>query len=89
METNYKKLNSFIYSVKNQNGFNNACYDFFEAKNESIDNCYSKKEVRDMVENYPKKYPCEFMIIDKTFECLRFYVKVLDIKKIAENIPIW
>jgi hypothetical protein len=63
--------------VWNQNGFNNALYDFYEAVDESFPPFwpYSKKDVRGMVQNWPKKYPCNINIIDKTHECGRIYIE--------------
>lgn len=68
---NFKRITDHVYKAFNQNGFNNALYDFFGA----IDD--EKKEVRQMVQNYPAKYPSTFLIVDQSFECCRVYIEVL------------
>jgi len=65
---NFRKHTKHLYTVKNQNGFNNALYDYFNIdKNTSL----TKKEVRDMIQNYPEYYPISIVIVDLSFECCR------------------
>lgn len=65
------KRNNCDYYLVNQNGFNNALYDYFEA------NDREKKDIRaQAAECYPKSYPC-IMHIDSynTFEGGRLFAK--------------
>lgn len=73
---NFQKLSKYSYFVKNQNGLNNAIYDFYEANDVGSPSEYSKKELRQALQNFPKKYPCEITIIDEMFECWRFYLDI-------------
>jgi hypothetical protein len=50
------------YSVKNQNGFNNALYHFYS------DDGLTKKHIRSKVSSWPKKYPCTIVIINQLYE---------------------
>lgn len=55
------RISSNIFVVKNQNGFNKALYEFKkldEGGEYGDGNNYSKEELRKMVNNYPKQYPC-------------------------------
>lgn len=75
----FRKITGHVYNVENQNGFNNALYDFYGASDD-CDNCrYSKKRVRGMVENYPKIYPRTIVIIDKVFECGKIHIEDFDL----------
>lgn len=65
--------------MENQNGFNNALYDYFNATDDGIDNTYSKKKVREMFQNFPEIYPTTIVIIDQSFECGRIYIENFDI----------
>jgi len=76
MKSNFKKESRLRYRAKNQNGFNAALYDFFEATDEGKDNSYSKKKIRECVQNWPTKYPCKITIISQMFECSRIYVDI-------------
>jgi len=71
----FKRHTQHIYTVKNQNGFNNAMYDYF-----GVD--YVKKEIREMVQSFPTKYPVTISIIDKSFECGRVYIDCVPINEI-------
>lgn len=72
---NYKKISTSQFKVYNQNGFNNALYDYYK---DSID-CgdYTKKDIRRMVQNWPKSYPATIIIKDLTFECSRIYIEIV------------
>lgn len=53
------RISPNIFVVKNQNGFNKALYEFKKPDNGIYGgNNYTKKELRQMVDNYPKQYPC-------------------------------
>ncbi len=79
---NYKRITGHVYSIKNQNGFNNALYDYFGI---GIDSTYSKGEVRKMVQNFPTKYPTNIVIIDQSFECRRVYIECFDLNDFNTN----
>lgn len=80
------KHSGHFYTVRNQNGFNNALYDFFNAGKEMS---YSKEEVRKMVQNFPLVYPASIIIVDQSFECSRVYIEHVDIDYIAHSWPSW
>lgn len=65
---NFYKHSNHCYSVKNQNGFNNALYHYFGATDNGEFGSLSKKEVRQMVQNYPKEYPSTIIVVDQSFE---------------------
>ena len=73
---NFKKETGHRYKIKNQNGLNNALYDFYNANDHGNDARYSKQEVRRCLQNHPVKYPCKITIIDQMFECRRVFVEV-------------
>lgn len=62
-----------LYTVKNQNGFNNALYDYFNATGDGAN--FTKAEVRKMVQNFPPYYPVSMIIIDQSFECNRVFIE--------------
>lgn len=69
---NYIKITYNIFVVKNQNGFNNALYDYMR-----VDEGYcTKQEVRSMVTDFPKSYPV-VVILHKIYEISRISVEVL------------
>jgi len=68
--SNFIKQSEYRYIVFNQNDFNNVLYYYFEATDEN------KKNIRSMVQDYPKKYPCKIVIIDKTFELSKIYIDI-------------
>ncbi len=71
----FRKITGHVYKVKNQNGFNNALYDYFGASDNEEPNTYTKSKVREMIQNYPKIYPTTIVIIDNSFECGRVYIE--------------
>lgn len=75
----FRKITGHVYNVENQNGFNNALYDYFSATDDGNNNTKSKKTVKEMVQNFPKIYPTTIIIIDQSFECGRVYIESFDI----------
>ena len=73
---NFLRHTGHLYTVKNQNGFNNALYNYYEVDKKGN---LSKKEVRKMVQNFPEYYPISIIIIDQSFECSRVYIETLDL----------
>ena len=71
---NFKKITGHLYTARNQNGFNNALYDYF-----GEETSYTKKEIREMIQNHPTIYPTAFVIVDMTFECNRMYIETFDL----------
>lgn len=65
------KKSEYCYELKNQNGLNNALYDFYK------DRQYSKKFIRSCLQNYPIKYPCTIIIVCQMFECSRIYLDII------------
>lgn len=70
IKKNWHKHSDHCYSVKNQNSFNAALYDYFESKTPE-----EKSDVRRMLQNWPKKYPTTIIIVDQSFECARVYIE--------------
>lgn len=75
----FKKITRHLYTAENQNGFNNALYDYFGATDDGVDFTKSKKQVREMVQNFPETYPTAFVIVDQSFECNRVYIEEFDL----------
>lgn len=73
---NFTKISNRIYVAQNQNGLNNSLYDCIGTE-ENGDGSYSKKLIRDMVENWPKQYPSIFIIMDHTFEGSYIYLEIV------------
>jgi len=69
----FRRITGHVYNVENQNGFNNALYDYFNATD------VDKKKVREMVQNFPEIYPTTIVIIDQSFECGRIYIENFDL----------
>lgn len=81
---NYIKITSDIFVVKNQNGFNNALYDFTGC----YDGFYSKQDIRSMVTDFPKSYP-SVVFLYGIHEISRIGVEVLnknDVYKMLEML---
>ena len=76
----FRKISGHVYHVENQNGFNNALYDYFGATDDGMNCTHSKKGVRKMVQNYPETYPTTIVIINQSFECSRIYIETFDLK---------
>lgn len=81
----FRKHTTHLYTVKNQNGFNNALYDFFSGIIDE-DNTFSKKRIRSMVQNFPLYYPISIVIINQSFECGRVYIEAFDIDEASHQI---
>jgi len=77
---NYIKITYNIFVVKNQNGFNNALYDFMKVDEGCF---YSKQELRSMVTDFPKSYPAA-VIFHKEYDIGRISVEVLDKNEVSE-----
>jgi DNA-directed RNA polymerase subunit RPC12/RpoP len=75
---NYLKITYNIFVVKNQNGFNNALYDFMDRAN----SYFSKQELRSMVTDFPKSYPAA-VIFHKEYDIGRISVEVLDKNEVS------
>ena len=69
---NYIKITDDIFVVKNQNGFNNALYDFTGC----YDGFCSKQDIRSMVTGFPKSYPA-VVVLNKVYDIFRISVEVL------------
>lgn len=69
---NYIKITYNIFVVKNQNGFNNALYDYTGC----YDGFCSKQEIRSMVTDFPKRYPA-VVILFKIYDIFRISVDIL------------
>jgi hypothetical protein len=82
---NFKKETNYRYKIKNQNGLNNALYDFFDVDNSS----YSKKDIRRMLQNWPKKYPCKITVVDDTFSCCRIFVDIEYYNRLFTKLNKW
>lgn len=70
---NFKRESNYRYKVKNQNGLNNALYDYYTPEETGR----TKKEIRNALQNWPIKYPCKIIIIDDMFECNRIYLDII------------
>lgn len=77
MLNGFIQITRHLYFVKNQNGFNNALYNYFDT-----DESYTKSQVRAMVQNFTSHYPTAMVIIDQSFECRRVYLEFFNIKDI-------
>ena len=75
----FRKITGHVYNVENQNGFNNALYDYFSVTEDGKSSTHSKKNVREMVQNFPEIYPTTIVIIDQSFECGRVYIESFDL----------
>jgi hypothetical protein len=66
----------------------NACMIILDVMIKMMKQDIQKKEIREMLQNYPILnehhskgtfvYPCAFVIIDKTFECGKIYVDIIE-----------
>ena len=70
---NYIKITYNIFVVKNQNGFNNALYDYMRVD----EGFYTKQDVRYKATDFPKSYPA-VVILHEIYEISRISVEVLD-----------
>jgi hypothetical protein len=73
---NFKHICGNTYLIKNQNGFNNAIYDFMDAENNE------KESIRKAVQNFPTKYPTIISIYSQMFECSRIHIDITEPTKI-------
>lgn len=65
-----------MYIIKNQNGFNNALYHYTRIVRGRYR--YSRKEIRGMINVFPKKYPCLISLSDDFFERNVIFVDIAD-----------
>jgi hypothetical protein len=82
MNDNFIKITGHLYKVKNQNGLNNALYNYFDVDDDII----RKKAIREMVQSIPPYYPICFVIVDLSFECGRVYLEFFNLNEEALNI---
>lgn len=76
MEDIFFNITGEVYVCKNQNGFNAALYDCFGTA-EDGNSLSSKKQLREMIREYPSEYPAIVRFVDEVFECSRIHVFVL------------
>jgi hypothetical protein len=86
MKDLFIKHTGHCYTIKNQNGLNNALYDYFNATDDGNNSTRSKKSVRELVNDIPKYYPITMVIVDLTFECNRLYIEYFDIDEASHMI---
>lgn len=72
----FERITGHCYSVKNQNGFNGALYDFFKVgePNSNI----TKESVRKMIQNFPTQYPTNIVIVNLSVECGRVWIETFE-----------
>lgn len=75
---NYIKITDDIFVVKNQNGFNNALYEFTGC----YDGFCSKQDIRSMATGFPKSYPA-VVVLNKVYDILRISVEVLNRNEVS------
>ena len=83
IKNGFHRHTGHFYTVENQNGFNNALYDFYSATDDGVNASYSKKDIRKMVQNYPDLYPRSIIIIDQTYECSRIFIEQFSLSEEA------
>ena len=79
------KVTGHLYMVKDQNGLNNALYDYYSATDNGENFTKTKKEVREMVQNIPDYYPISVVIVDLSFECNRLYLEFFDMDEVSHG----
>lgn len=65
--SNYQRVFFNHYKVSSQAGFVNAVCDF-------VGENYTKREIKDMIEDFPTTYPCEIYIDSRIFEQSRIFI---------------
>ncbi len=81
----FSKITNHLYKVENQNGLNNALYDYFQTTDNGEDFTKSKKTVRSMIKDKPPYYPISFVIVDFSFECGRVSLEFFDLEEEAHK----
>ena len=73
------RISPNIFVVKNQNGFNKALYEYKKPDNGEYDGKinYSKKELRQMIDNYPTCYPA-IVILNFIWEISKIEVEIIN-----------
>ena len=79
------KVTEHLYMVKNQNGLNNALYDFYGATDNGENFTKTKKEVRGMLQDISPYYPISVVIVDQSFECNRVYLEFFDMDEVSHG----
>lgn len=75
---NYIKITYNIFVVKNQNGFNNALYDYMR-----VDEGYcTKQDARYKATDFPKSYPA-VVILHEIYEISSISVEILYKKELT------
>ncbi|ENI8058150.1 hypothetical protein ABZX01_003804 [Vibrio vulnificus] len=76
-ESNFEHVIGNTFKVHNQNGFNNALYYALGcAENDGLALHYTKKELREAVQDWPNKYPALVEFDDRMLACHRVYVTI-------------
>lgn len=76
---NYIKIAYNIFVVKNQNGFNNALYDYMR-----VDEGYcTKQDARYKATDFPKSYPA-VVILHEIYEISSISVEVLNKNEVVK-----
>lgn len=70
---NYIKITYNIFVVKNQNGFNNALYDYMKV----YEGFCTKQDARYKATDFPKSYPA-VVILHEIYEISRISVEILN-----------
>jgi len=84
---NFKQETGHRYKIKNQNGLNNALYDFYGANDSEYG--VSKQKIRKCLQNFLTKYPCKITIVDQMFECSRIYVEIEYYNWLSSKLNKW
>ena len=84
---NYIKISHNVFVVKNQNGFNNSIYEFMYGSKCDTDGFYTKKELRQMVNDYPRNYP-SLVVFGKIPEVQKINVNVFNETQLSAIIQI-
>lgn len=84
---NYIKISCNVFVVKNQNGFNNSIYEFMYGPNYDNNGFYTKKELRQMVNDYPRNYP-SLVVFGKIPEVQKINVNVFNETQLSAIIEI-
>ena len=84
---NYIKISHNVFVVKNQNGFNNSIYEFMYGPKYDNDGFYTKKELRQMVNDYPRNYP-SLVVFGKIPEVQKINVNVFNETQLSAIIQI-
>ena len=73
---NCARISGSMYIIKNQAGFNNALYHY--TKIVCGRDWYSRKQIRGMINTFPRKYPCLISLSNDFFERDAIFVDIAD-----------